>query len=301
MLERIFAPVTAFAIRDFLRALLSRRTLTLSLVLGIIFIGTGVALAQVFLGIPPPADPPPEGIPNPLEVWHNGGDGILIAIGYGLIPLILPALAVSIANASMAKDSAGRVSEVALSKPVPPWGPALGKFIGLIGATAILTVALSLGIAVAIQGTLGTSLNSNLVTTFVGANVLLAALYIALTLVLATLFSPRAVTILMVLIWLGFNVLRQAAFSLSLRLATLVGADEALTFTATVSDLGSFTGLYQGLLAFAVPAGLGFIVPPDPSMTLEQFATVAVPWASLAWLGVLILLFTWLRLRVPNQ
>lgn len=301
MLKRIFAPVTAFAIRDFLRALLGRRTLTLSVVLGIILIGTGVALAQLFLAIPPPADPPPEGIPNPLEVWHKGGDGILTAIGYGLIPLILPALAVSIASASTAKDRAGRVSEVALSKPVPPWGPALGKFIGLVGAAAVPTVALSLGSAVAIQGILGTSLNSNLVTTFVVANVLLAALYIALTLILSTLFSPRTVPVLMVLIWLGFNVLRQAAFILSLRLATILSADEALTFTATVSDLGSFTGLYQGLLAFAVPAGLGFIVPPDPSMTLEQFAAVAIPWASLAWLGGLILLFTWLRLRVPNQ
>lgn len=300
MLERIFAPVTAFAIRDFLLALLSRRTLTLSVVLGVLFIGTGVALAQVFLGIPPPADPP-EGIPNPLEVWHKGGDGILTAIGYGLIPLILPALAVSIASASTTKDRAGRVSEVALAKPVPPWGPALGKFIGLIGAVAIPVVALSVGSAVAIQGTLGTSLNSDLVTNFVAANVLVAALYIALTLVLAALFSPRTVTFLMVLIWLGFNLLRQTAFILALRLATILGGDQALTFTAMISDLGSFTGLYQGLLAFAVPAGLGFIVPPDPSMTFGQFAAGAIPWASLAWLVGLILLFAWLRRRLPNQ
>jgi hypothetical protein len=300
MFGRIFAPMTAFAIRDFLRALLSRRLLVLSVLLGIIIIGTGVLLAQFFLSIPPPADPP-EGIPNPLEVWHTGGDGILIALGFGLIPLLLPALAVTVANASTAKDSTGRVSELALSKPVPPWGPALGKFIGLIGAVAVPTIAISLGSAVAIQGVLGTSLNSNLVATFVVVGVLLAALYVALTLALGALFAARTVGLLMILIWFGFNVIRLTAFLLTFRLTTILGGDVALTFTAMFSDFGSFTGLYQGFLALAVPGNLGFIVAPDPGAALDQFAAVAMPWASLAWFAGLILLVAWMRQRLPDR
>jgi hypothetical protein len=301
MFGRVFAPMTAFAIRDFLQALLSRRLLVLSVILGFIIIGTGAALAQSFLGIPPPADPPPEGIPNPLEVWHTGGDGILIALGFGLIPLLLPALAVAVANASTAKDSTGRVAELALSKPVPPWGSALGKFIGLIGAVAVPTIVISLGSAVAIQGVLGTSLNSNLVATFVVASVLLAALYVALSLALGALFAARRVGFLMILIWLGFNVIRLTAFLLTFRLTTILGTTEALTFTAMFSDFGSFTGLYQGFLALSVPGNLGFIVPPDPGSALDQFAAVAMPWASLAWFAGLILLVAWIRRRPPNR
>ncbi len=301
MLERIFGPMTAFALKDFSKALLSRRVLAISVLLGIIIIGTAVVLAQFFLSLPAPADPPPEGIPNPLEVWHTGGDGILMSLGFGLIPLLLPALAVTIANASTARDRAARISELTLSKPVPPWGAALGKFIGLIGAVAIPTIALSLGSIVAIQGTLGTTLDSNLVATFIIANLLLVALYVALTLVLDTLFAPRTVGILMLLIWVGFNLLRLTPFILTARLATILGADEALTFTVMFSDLATFSGLYQGFLALAVPASLGFILPPDPSLILAQFAAVAMPWASIAWLVGLTILLAWLRRRVPNR
>ncbi|MFQ6012924.1 MAG: hypothetical protein ACE5LS_04700 [Thermoplasmata archaeon] len=293
--------MAAFLIRDFLGALASRRLLAISVILATLVVVTGVALALVFLGIPTPDDGPPEGIPDPLEVWHSGGDGILTSIGFGLIPLLLPALPIALVSVSVARDRSSRLSELALSKPVPPWGPAVGKFIGLTAAASIPTIALSLGSAVAIQVVVGTPLNSELVTAFVVANLLLTALYLALALLLTTMFTPRTVTSLLILIWLGFNAIRQTAFILSARLATILGAEEALTFTTGVTDLVSFTGLYQGVLASAVPPALVFIISPEASLPLAQFASAAMPWASLAWLVGLVFAYAWLNRRVPTN
>lgn len=296
MVAKVLHPMVAFFLKDFLAALRSRRLIGVSILLGALLMGTGFGLSHLNLGLIDAEEPP-----SPLEVWHRGGDGILTAIAFGIVPIFVPFLAVTLANRNMFTDRSRGLFELSLLRAVPPWGRALGKFLGLFAASAIPILAAGIGTVLVIQGVLGVSLSSSLVASFLLYSLLLVALYLILTLAMATVFDPGLVATLVALIWLGFNVIRPTSIVMVLRMATLLGATEALVFLVEGSDLASFTGLFHGLLSAAVPPSLAFVIPLDPSLLASQIAQAALPWVSVAWLVTLFVVFSRVLYRVPSK
>lgn len=294
MLERVLQPAIAFGVKELLENLRSHRLIVMSVVVGAILIGGSAVLAANT----PAADAGEDEIPIPLEVWHKGPDGVLTGVAFGIGPVVLPFLSIMTANRLLQKEKDRGIYEQSLTNPIPPWGPALGRFAGSYLALAIPVVAISGGVALTIQLVTGTSVEVGLLAAFIGGNVLLVGIYLILTLLVGTLVLPEFVAPLVVLIWFGFNLLRQTAYIIVARMATILGAEEAVVFHVSWVDLVSFTGLYQGFLAPYVPSGLVFVVVPSPGDPLS-LAVQAIPWALLAWFGALFIFYA-LTLRRPQ-
>lgn len=299
MVSRIVQPALAFVRKDFFDALRSRRLLAVSIVLGALLVGTSAVLAYQMVSLPD-LDGEDPGIPDPVEVWHRSGDGVLAGVAFGLVPLLLPFLPIAVAGRSMQKEKKRGIFQLSLVKPVPSWGPALGKTAGLYGALAIPTAAISLACGLAIQAVSGNALDAGLLTSFTLGNLLLLALYLLLTLVVGALLAAENVFPVVFLVWLGFNLIRSTGFFIGFRLATILGADAATTFQMAWSDLATFTGLYQAYLSPAVPAGLAFVVPPPAGGSLSLAHTL-VPWASLIWVGATFALYAMFLRRIPGR
>lgn len=296
MLERILQPAIAFGVKELLENLRSRRLIGVSVLVGAILIGGSAALAA--------STPAPEGgegeIPAPFEVWHKGPDGVLAGVAFGLGPVVLPLLSILTASRLLQKDKDRGIYQQSLTNPIPPWGPALGRFAGSYGALAIPAVVISVAVVWTIQVVTGTSVEVGLLAAYIGGTVLLVGLYLLLTLLVGTLLVPEFVAPLVFLIWLGFNLLRLTAYIILARMATILGGDEAVAFHGSGIDLVTFTGLYQGLLAPYVPAGLGFVVfegPGDP----VSLAAQAIPWAFLAWFVALFIIYARTLRRPPAR
>lgn len=295
MFEEIVQPAVAFAWKGFRDALLSRRLLAISIVLGALLMGTTAALAAVTAGTPPAGTP---GAPDPYEVWFGGASGVLVTVAFGLTPFYMPFLSILAASRILQVNQKRGISELSMTKPIPPWGPALGTFAGLFAAIAIPTVAISLGSGLAINLAAGTSADNGFLAAYVGASILLVGLYLLLTLLVGAFTRPEFVAPLMALIWVGFNVVRNTGYYMTARLATVLGAETATTFQAGWADLVTFTGLYHGVLAPAVPQGLAFVITTSPG-SLDP--TQAAPWAILAWFVGLFLLYALALRRVPTR
>ncbi len=285
--------------RDLWDSLRSRRLLIVSIILGIIFV---LITALLTLNIPEPVDgEDDEGVPSPLEVWHKGGEGVLTGVAFSFFPILLPFLPATMVNSNIAGARTGGVYELSHSKPVYPWAIYLGKGLGIMGAVAVPTIALSLATVLTIQIVAESALDSGLVTGFVLVNLFIVGLYLLLTLTLTTIFSRGNVGVLTALLWLAFNIISPLAFLTFGRLATFLGGADAVVFTISGPELASFTGLYHGLLSGFVPQGLGFAIPPDPADSLAAFAATALPWVSAAWIVALAIVTALLLRRVPSR
>lgn len=289
MLAGIVQPALAFAVKDFVEAIRSRRVLVVFTLIGIALVVASVALSISMASVSE-ASPP-----VPLEVWFIDGNGVLVGVAFGLTPFFLPFAPILSTRRLLQADRDRGIFLLSLTKPVPPWGVALGKFAGIYGALAAYTALLSGAVAVTVLTASGTPLDGALVSMFIAGNVLLVGLYLLLTLLVGTLSPPEFVSPLVALAWLGFNALQSTAFVITARLATIVGADEPLTFLPSFTDVVAFTGLYQGLLSRAVPADLGFVVATDSAVA------DAIPWAIIAWFVGLFIVYALTIRRIPNR
>ncbi len=296
MLERVLQPAIAFAVKDFLENLRSGRLIVVSVLVGAILIGVSAALAASL----PALDGVEGEVPAPLEVWHKGPDGVSAGVAFGLGPVILPFLSILTASRLLQRERDRGIFQLSLANPVPPWGPALGRFVGAYGALAIPVVAISIGVSLAIQMVTGTPLELGFLAAYIGGNVLLVGLYLILTLLVGTLVLVEFVTPLVTLIWFGFNMLRQTAYILLARLSTILGGDEAVLFQVSWVDLVTFTGLYQGFLASWVPPSLGFVALPSLGDPLA-LAAQAIPWGILVWFVALFAIYAITLHRPPAQ
>lgn len=296
MLERILQPAIAFGVKEFLENLRSRRLIVVSVLVGAILIGVSVALAASL----PVLDGVEGEVPAPLEIWHKGPDGVWAGVAFGLGPVMLPFLSILTASRLLQRERDRGIFQMSLANPVPPWGPALGRFVGAYGALAIPVVAISIGVALTIQMVTGTSLELGFLAAYIGGNVLLVGLYLILTLLVGTLVLVEFVTPVVTLIWFGFNMLRQTAYILLARLSTILGGDEAVLFQVSWVDLVTFTGLYQGFLASWVPPSLGFVALPSLDDPLA-LAAQAIPWGILVWFVALFAIYAITLHRPPAQ
>ncbi|MDX1534028.1 MAG: hypothetical protein R3291_00210 [Thermoplasmata archaeon] len=233
--------------------------------------------------------------PATRQLWQRGADGALSTLAF-FLPVILPVVAVTLARQNLESDATAGLLPLALSKPAPNQFMAGGKAAGMVAALAVPLIPLSLAAAFLIQALVGEPLDPVLVAAFVGGNLVLAALYLLLGLVIGTALSPGFVGPLAGLVWLGSNLLRPTAFVL---LGVLIGAvrvEDLLTFEYAWTDVISFTGLEQGILAAFTPADLMFVVWPMDSL-LPQ----VVVWANAAWIAGLLLLFAVLLAKVPER
>lgn len=293
MFDSILQPAIACARKDFLEAIRDRRLIAVSIILGVILIGTSAAVASFMVSTPTPGSGAGN-VPDPFDVWLNGTSGVLTGVAFGVTAVVLPFLPMLAASRGLERDRARGIYQLSLAKPIPPWGPALGKFVGLYAALAIPAVAISGGVVFAIYGVAGAFPSGGLLGVFVGANVILVGLYLLLTLCVGAFLPQELVGPLALLVWVGFNVLEQTGFYITARFMTILGADQAVTFQSTWTDLATFTGLYHGLLAPAVPGDLGFVV--------GTFAVAqVVPWAILVWFVGVYFAYAILLWRMPSR
>jgi ABC-type transport system involved in multi-copper enzyme maturation permease subunit len=293
MFDSILQPAIAYARKDFLEAIGDRRLIAVSVILGAILIGTSAAVTTLMVGTPTPGSGA-SNIPNPFDVWLNGTSGVLTGIAFGITPVVLPFLPMLAASRGLERDRARGIYQLSLAKPIPPWGPALGKFVGLYAALAIPTAAISAGVVLATYVVAGSFPSGGLLGVFIGANVILVGLYLLLTLWVGAFLPKEFVGSVSLLIWVGFNALEQTGFFITARLMTILGADQAATFQSGWTDLATFTGLYHGLLAPAVPGELRFVVG---SFDVAQM----VPWAILVWFVSIYFVYAILLWRMPSR
>ncbi len=292
MLETILQPAIAFAQKEFFETLRSPRFISLSIVLGVVLVGSSAALAAVMVNTATP--------PKPFEVWFKDSNGVLIGIAFGPTAVLLPFLPILAASRILQKDRKRGVFQLSLAKPILPWGPALGKFAGLYGALAIPTAAMSLGVGAMIGLVAGSSVGGGLLAAYVAGNIVLVGLYLLVTLLADTLLQTQFVEPVVLLVWVGFNLLRPTAYFITARLGTLLGANVETTSAFAWTDLATFTGLYQAFLGPSVPPLLGFFSYPVPGGALEIGAQ-AVPWAMLAWFIGLYAVYAFALLRIPTR
>src|SRR5688572_23357466 len=174
MLARTVQPALAFVMKDFFEGIRSRRVLVV-----FIFVGSLLVVASIATAIATPTRSLSKVSPaEPVEVWIIDANGILVGIAFGLTPFLLPFAPILATRRLLEADRDRGILQLALTKPVPPWGVALGKFAGLYGALASYTALLSVIVVVAIQAFSGASVNGNFALLFVAGNVLLVGLYL---------------------------------------------------------------------------------------------------------------------------
>ncbi len=291
MLGKIIHPIIAFLLKDFHASIRSRRLAISSLLFGAVILLAAWVLGQAGLGAEG------SGGDSSVPIGERGPDGALSVLAFGIMPLVLPLVPIVLAQESLRTDWATGRIRLSISKPVPKWGMVTGKFLGLFAALAIPLVPLSLAGAFLLQSILGTPADSGLIAAFVGSNMVLAALYLLLALLVGTVFTTRNLPVAMLLLWIGFNVLRPTAFELTGQLIGLLPAGGNIFFEVAWTDTLTFTGLYQGLLALFVPQELEFVVGPASS----SFVPLVVRLSILPWIMGLVALHATFLERIPAR
>lgn len=294
MFRRIGYALTALFRKDFLETVRSRRMVALSIVLGIAFLGSAWYLGQGAgrVGEPDGGAPP---------VWQQGADGALTALAFALIPLVLPVLPVSLVASSLKRDLSRGHFSLLTSKPVHVVGVVLGKAIGLLVPVVLLLVPLAFGSALLIQVFATSSVSLALVGGLVVASLAMAALYLVLALLVGSWLGPRNIAIVLLLVWIGFNLVTPTGFLLAAEIVGFRPPSGLPFFELTFIDTLTFTGLYNGLLASFVPAELGFVGWPDPSSPFGSVAPLILQSAALAWIAFLLAFTSVSSGRLPRS
>lgn len=292
MFARLVSPLMAIALRDLRVVLTSRRVLVAAGLVGFFTLlaawgfGTSAAAAAEAGG-------------QAQVLWEKGADGALAALLFAIVPILQPLLPVTVAYDALERDRVTGLLDVYLTQPSPKPSLAAGKALGLVGAVAAIVVPLNLAGALLIEGIVGGAAAPGFLVAFVGYGLGLAALYVLLTLWLGRLVPPSLGAGLTFAAWAGFNALRPTAALLFGQIIGLVPADEALVFSPTGTDLASFTGLYEILVAGFLPE-LGFAVWPEAGSTWG-WVPAAAPWIALAWASVLVILLALREGHIPKQ
>lgn len=286
----------AVAFRDLEGTLLRPKMLITAALVGVVVVVAAWLLANAALAFA--TTPPPEnGEPTPPSLWQTGGDGALVTLAFGIIPLILPLLPIIVVADTISLDQSSGFFERSLHRPVPRWSFALAKAAGTFGALAIPTTAFFLIAALLIPAVAASPVTPGLVLTFLGSTLLLLALYSSLGLVLAIRFSPGITLTFLLFLWILFNAVSRGAFILGGQFFLVVPIQVPQTYQVASIDAGTLTGLYLGLLARFVPPELGFIVTPG----LEDWPGLLISWLvpllNAPWLVFLVVVFILLHHR----
>lgn len=288
MLGKLAHPIQALAVKNFLAVMRSPRTVTTSLILLALLILTSWALGTI--AATPPED---EGGTRPL--WQRGPDGVLTTLAFAILPVFLPLVPVAVVGKNLTSDRESGFHELVVSKPVPRWGLVIGKFLGLFGAVAAVLVPVSLAGAYSLQFMTGTPASGGLLIAFVAASMVLGALYILLALLIGVTLGPRSIPPLVFLAWIAFHAVRPTSFVLLGQILAIVSTQTPPSFSYVWLDAFSFTGIFQGLFATAIPENLGFVVASGAAGIVEA----AVLWAALPWGALLLLLHVWYLEHIP--
>lgn len=290
MFARAIRPLVGFFLKDLKATVFSPRMAS-----AVAFVATVTLLLAWFLGQTAQAALASGVDPATFNVWQRGADGALTTLAF-FMPVLLPLVPVVLARQNLESDATAGLLPLALSKPAPKQFMAGGKVAGLLAAMAVPLIPLTLAAAFLIQAVVGQPVNPVLVAAFVGANLVLVTLYLLLGLVIGRLLTPGYVGLLAGLVWVGANLLQPTGFTL---LGVLIGAiriEGIIAFEYAWTDIGTFTGLNQGLMAAFVPAQLMFVIWPA-DVLLPQI----VVWANAAWIAGLLLLFAVLLAKVPDR
>lgn len=290
-LARTFNPIGAVALKDLRTVLTSRRILIASVVAGFVLLLAAWGFAQTAGGAPEGGD----GV-----LWERGADGALAALLFAVVPIVLPLLPVVVAYDTLTRDRDTGMLDLYLTQPSPKPSIAAGKVLGTLGGLAAIVVPLNLAGTLLIRGIVGGAFEPGLQVAFVGFGLLLAFLYLLLTLGLGSATTPSTGAALAFLAWAGFNALRPTAALLFGQMIGLLPVEEAVVFTPTGADLVSFTGLYEILLAGFLPTGLGIVMGPEPGSPWA-WTPAAAPWVALLWLVLLGFLFALRMGHVPRR
>ncbi len=288
----------AVAYRDLLTTLLRPKMLITAVSIGIVVIVAAWFLGNASLDFSqlPPPDPPDE--PAAPALWQTGGDGALVTLAFGIIPLILPLLPIIVVADSISRDQSSGFFERSLHRPAPRWSFALAKTAGTFAALAIPTTAIFLIAALLIPSVAGSPVTPGLVLVFLGSTLLLLALYASLVLVFAMRFSPGITLTLLLFLLILFTAVSRGALLLGGQFFLVIPIEIPHTFQVSPVDGSNFTGLYIGLLArFLIPPELGFIVTPGLENWPGLMVSWMVPFLIAPWLVLLVVVFILLHHR----
>ncbi len=236
--------------------------------------------------------------PNPTLLWHNGAEGALLALAFGVVPLVLPLTPIVNANDGLQRDRQSGFLEMAMSSRMPRWTVALAKYVGTFLALAISIVVMGLGSVLLIQNIVSSTVEPGLVLAFIGSMLLLTLLYMTLALLLANILSPGIVLGLGILAWIAFNAITPSAFNIAGQFFLVVPIRGPQLFQAAWIHLATFTGVYQGLMTPFVTGSFEFIVRPDVTNWPALVGSWSVVFGSGPWLLTLLLLYIFLFNRM---
>jgi ABC-2 type transport system permease protein len=222
----------------------------------------------------------------------QGPDGVLAFVGLQFIPLIIPIMALVLAYDAVARERSQGSLDMLLSKPVSRVGVAFGKLLGVLGSMALPVVAVVLAAAGLVWYTTGLPPTAAFLAAFLGNTLLLLLVYtlifLAVSANMKNLGTSLLIAILFFLLFAFFWGL--ISFIIAGTLAR-PGSVAWLQISVTMS-LGSPTGVYQQLLAAALPALLGGIFGPfagtAQGLPLAWVFAAAVFWIAIPLLGFLL-------------
>ncbi|MGQ0797570.1 MAG: hypothetical protein ACT4OI_06900 [Methanobacteriota archaeon] len=239
------------------------------------------------------------GAPATFPLWRLGPDGALLALAYGFAPLLLPAIPLGLAYDVARRDLRSGYPETLLTRPVPRWSAVLGRVAGLVAACSVLILIVDTASVAALSGAAGASASTGLSAAFVGATLVLGALYLIAGLVLLVVLTPSQFAWLALPLWAYHHAVRPLSLVISGQFLQILPIPGPVVFAAAWSDLASFTGLYMGLLAPATPPGAGLAILPTVFDFSGSVAFTAVSLAGLPLIGFLVILYLAVVSRMP--
>ncbi len=286
-MKRIFLSLEASALESLRQTVVNRRFIFASILIGVVIIFSAWTLANSALEATRSESPS-----SPPAIWQKGAEGALVSLAYWVVPLVFPFLPMAIAYDTLKRDRATGYLETAMSRPVPRWGIAVGKLLGIFAAIAVPVVALGLASAFVIESVLGEPISLTFTLALIGSTLFLVASYLGLILLMGARLTPQAVSGLAFIAWIAFNSISPTAFNIGTQFLSIVSLEESQTFQVALADLASLTGVYQGLLSASVPEALDFVIRSS-----LPYWSVAV--AGSAWLVVILVLYVLFLSRYP--
>ncbi|MFQ5908516.1 MAG: ABC transporter permease subunit [Thermoplasmata archaeon] len=226
------------------------------------------------------------GGPNPFR----GPDGVLAFLGLQFIPLIIPLMALVLAYDAVARERSQGSLDMLLSKPVSRFGVAFGKFLGVLGSMALPVVAVVLAAAGLIWYTTGLPPTAPFLAAFMGNALLLLLVYTLIFLAVSANVKNLGTSLLIsILLFLLFSFFWGLISFLIAGIMAQPGSVAWLQITVSLS-LASPTGVYQQLLANALPALLGGFFGPIAG-TAQALPLVWILVSAAVWAALPLLLF----------
>jgi ABC-2 type transport system permease protein len=217
----------------------------------------------------------------------SGPDFVLFFLAFFLMGFLGPIMAVALSYDAVAKERFQGSMELLLVRPASRLGLALGKFLGTLATAAIPILGPVLVGAGVLTALTGKPPSGAFVLTFVGASLVLLALYVLITQVFSTVVrSPGTAVLAGVLVWLFFNVLYNIVTFLVLSGLHIDQGSEAGTRVVSLTLLLNPTGIFQALLSLSA----GSAIQGSAPTSFSGLPIWIVPVAAAAWVIVLLVL-----------